>query len=349
MEPVESAIDAWRAAWIEACNDYGARKLNSERSLQAALYFHLRSRLEVISSEYRIFIEAAVDVPAVPADPDRDAQPARVIAIDTLVCLGREVLLAVEIKYTPRTFPSVEALKKDLTSLDQIRNRARRDQRVTIELRRHRDTEAGDPMPLKISPDAKMLLGIFCSNARQVDLVEFWDECRPRNAGHWDKSFREQLPPKLGLCIAYAPDPCGAAAPARPVFHGRPFANSPEDHIASRFSGVVGPAFDHEDLLVALAAGDKTLQAASGAGPDAATAARAAMVAAAQQRHPGDRVVSVLALVQCSTAEGVLANVKAATSELRAGYGDAHLVAGGNVHELQPTGVTVALWVRVAI
>lgn len=236
MNDTQRALGALREAWTEVCSDYGERKLNSEGCLQAALYFHYRRILEDLdaveeqgSGGFRIFVEAIVTLPGVPADPETDepvASGPSIIRVDMIVCKGSEVLLAIELKYKPRVFPDYDDLRKDLTSLDQMRNRARRDQRVTIELQRHRDTEAGDPLKLKISPDARMVLGVFCSDRHRVDMRVFWDQARPA-VGRWAKTFREHLPPKLGLCMAYATDPNARAddePPAIAEFHGRPFA-----------------------------------------------------------------------------------------------------------------------------
>lgn len=239
MNDTEKALTALRRAWTAVCHDYGERKLNSEGCLQASLYFHLRRMLEEQERPeehgyrgFRVFVEAFVTLPGVPADPEVDepAAGASYIRVDMIVCKGSELLVAIELKYKPRVFPDYDDLRKDLTSLDQMRNRARRDQRVTIELQRHRDTEAGDPLKLKISPEAKMVLGVFCSDRHRVDLQSFWKEARPL-AGRWAKSFREHLPPKLGLCMAYATDPKNRGEdepPAIPAFHGRPFAEETE-------------------------------------------------------------------------------------------------------------------------
>lgn len=239
MNDTQRALAALRGAWTAVCCDYGERKLNSEGCLQAALYFHLRRTLEDHETEeeqgsrgFRVFVEALVTLPSVPADPEADEPAAgpSYIRVDMIVCKGSELVLAIELKYKPRVFPDYEDLRKDLTSLDQMRNRTRRDQRVTIELQRHRDTEAGDPLKLKISPEAKMVLGVFCSDRHRVDLPSFWKEARPL-AGRWAKSFREHLPPKLGLCMAYATDPQNRGddePPAIPEFHGRPFAEELE-------------------------------------------------------------------------------------------------------------------------
>ncbi|CAN7384883.1 hypothetical protein [Variovorax sp. LjRoot178] len=236
MNDTQKALAALRNAWIEVCRDYGERKLNSEGCLQAALYFHMRRILEEQEAQeeqgsrgwFRVFVEAFVTLPGVPADPEADEPAAgpSCIRVDMIVCKGSELVLAIELKYKPRVFPDQDDLRKDLTSLDQMRNRTRRDQRVTIELQRHRDTEAGDPLRLKISPEAKMVLGVFCSDRYRVDLRDFWTDARPLT-GRWAKSFREHLPPKLGLCMAYATDPksrAGDEPPAIAEFHGRPFA-----------------------------------------------------------------------------------------------------------------------------
>src|SRR4051812_31877389 len=97
------ALSAIKTAWAETCIDYGYRKLNSERALQSAFYFRLRPLLEIKSPDYVLFIEAAVILPAVEADEASEtvaSDPKRIV-IDTLLCKGREILVAIELKYTP--------------------------------------------------------------------------------------------------------------------------------------------------------------------------------------------------------------------------------------------------------
>jgi len=219
---VEFAVQAFAEAWKKSCKDYDARRLNSERCLQAALYFHLRKELEANADDFNIFIDATVQLPKVEADDAKEilALPVRRIAIDTVICKGREILVVAELKYTPRSFPLEIDIRKDLTSLSHIRNYTDKDHRVAIKMVRHRDTEAGDSLPLKIHPDARRLLGIFCKSD-QSELTEkaFWETYRP-DAGPWQKRVRE-FPPKLGLCLAGAPDPTTDGSAAA-TFLGKP-------------------------------------------------------------------------------------------------------------------------------
>lgn len=225
VQDVSKALSAIKTAWKETCIDYGERRLNSERALQSAFYFRLRTLLESISRDHVIFIEAAVILPPVEADEASGtvaSGPQRIV-IDTLICKDREILVAIELKYTPRFFPDESGLRKDLTSLSEIRNHTAKKRQVRIELPRHRNTEAGDPLMLTISPDAKMLMGIYCADSdSKMDGKSFWKACRPET-GPWGDRMRD-LPPKLGLCFAYALDPSRGKT-AEAVFVGQPFSS----------------------------------------------------------------------------------------------------------------------------
>jgi hypothetical protein len=223
VQDVPRALSAIKTAWEATCHDYGERKLNSERALQSAFYYRLRSLLEGISNDHVIFIEATVILPPVEADEASGtvASESRRVVIDTLVCKGREILVAIELKYTPQFFPDEAGLRKDLTSLSEIRNHTAKKRQVRIELPRHRDTEADDPLTLTISPDAKMLMGIYCADSDlRMDEKSFWKANRPES-GPWGDRVRD-LPPKLGLCFAYAFDPSHGKK-AEAVFMGEPF------------------------------------------------------------------------------------------------------------------------------
>lgn len=220
---VSKALIATKAAWEATCIDYGDRKLNSERALQASFYYRLRPLLEEIAPDYVLFIEASVTLQAVEADEESGTVKSerKRILIDTLVCAGDEILLAIELKYAPRFFPHQLGVSKDLKSLSEIRNHTAKKRQVKIQLPRHRDTEEGDPMVLKISPDAKMLLGIYCADSEaRIGPRKFWRDFRPKT-GPWGSRKRD-LPPKLGLCFAYALDP-RLKKPAEAVFMGQPF------------------------------------------------------------------------------------------------------------------------------
>ena len=226
---VDLALADIRKAWRASCKDYDGRKLNSERCLQSSFYFHLRKLLDHRDSTHTIFIEATVKLPSVAADEPSGTVEAKSkrIAIDTLICKDREILVAIELKYAPRAIPSVKDMRKDIASLFHIRNHTAKERRVVIELVRHRATAAGDPMSLKISKDAKMLVGVFCSDAfAPFDAGNFWKAHRP-SSGPWAK--RRELPPRFGLCIAYAPEQTQQGkkrAKATPHFVGAPFGTN---------------------------------------------------------------------------------------------------------------------------
>jgi len=213
-----------QTAWKNTCKDYDSFALNSERCLQAALYFHLRSALPKREG-YVIFIEATVHLPAVASDKTTETvvSEAKRVAIDTLICKGDEILIAMELKYTPRGFPTQAGISKDLLSLSHIRNHAAKARRVEIEISRHRETSIGNEKVLTISPQAKMLLGILCREPTggMQDRV-FWERHAPVE-GPWAQRARS-LPPRLGLCLGYASTP-GSGIKARPRFVGQPFAD----------------------------------------------------------------------------------------------------------------------------
>jgi hypothetical protein len=216
-----------KKAWAATCADYGCRRLNSERALQASFYHQLRSRLDKARDGYVVFVEAAVKLPSVAADPTTDtaAATARTIVIDTLICKGNVILAAMELKYAPRGFPSKEKIRKDLFSLSHIRNHVSKKRRVSIIMSRQGETLIGDPLELTISRHAKMLLGLLCKERNdEIQVDQFWQELRPTD-GPW-KNLIKKSPKKLGLCLAYAPRLIGKEdvnKNAMPRFLGLPF------------------------------------------------------------------------------------------------------------------------------
>ncbi len=237
-ENLHIALTALCKAWTKVCKDYDNRKLNSERSLQASLYFHLRTELGE-ESGHDIYIEAMVvrDVDEMISPDEASKVKKKRIAIDTLVCKDKEILIAMELKYSPRGFPIKKDIQKDLASLSRIHNHREKTKRATIHLVRHHTTKVEGAIRLKIHPDAKLLLGIVCSKnavrapARGAEIrakeKEFWKTHRPdSNDGaeptRWAKNRRE-LPRRLGLCIGYAPD-SNLNSSATPEFWGQPFS-----------------------------------------------------------------------------------------------------------------------------
>lgn len=109
-------LQAFQSAWSKSTRDYAARRINSEHTLQAAVYHHLRSSLR---DEYSIFTEAVIRLP----DGTNEETSKSKVVVDLLVCHQEEIIAAVEIKYMPRSSPTIESVRKDVLSLSRVTNR----------------------------------------------------------------------------------------------------------------------------------------------------------------------------------------------------------------------------------
>ncbi|HET6424144.1 MAG TPA: hypothetical protein VFG20_10700 [Planctomycetaceae bacterium] len=91
-------------AWLKCKKDYDARRINSERTLQAALWAHLTAilRKDPIRKHQRLFLEPIFRVEAGTVYPD------------LVICNCRTIIGVVEIKYLPRARPK---FSKDLKTL----------------------------------------------------------------------------------------------------------------------------------------------------------------------------------------------------------------------------------------
>jgi hypothetical protein len=92
------------AAWEKCKKDYDARRINSERTLQAALWAHLNQliRKDPIRKHQRLFLEPIFRVEA------------GVVYPDLVICNSRTIIGVIEIKYIPRARPK---FSKDLKTL----------------------------------------------------------------------------------------------------------------------------------------------------------------------------------------------------------------------------------------
>lgn len=96
-------IDAWRHI---IATDYANQRINSERSLQAAFWAQLNSRL---GRNRRLFIEPCLSVIGPLAR--------KAVYPDVVVCNSREVIAVIELKYLPRVKPEY---LKDMRTLQFI-------------------------------------------------------------------------------------------------------------------------------------------------------------------------------------------------------------------------------------
>jgi hypothetical protein len=100
-------VTAWKHV-IE--QDYLSQRINSERSLQAALWARLNQELPATR---RLFIEPAIQL--------GDDQSKKTMIPDIVVCNTREVIGILELKYMPRTSPRVEKDIKNLATIAKER------------------------------------------------------------------------------------------------------------------------------------------------------------------------------------------------------------------------------------
>lgn len=233
VEDTRHALKCATEAWTQVCNDYGQLLINTERCLQASFYHHLRGLLKADSSTgYSILIEATVRHPAAGANIKR-------IAVDTVVLKGDEILIAIELKFTPRGFPTKLDFRKDLISLSRIANRQEKSQQVSIEFLRNGAFKGGtgNGRPLSISPASVKLIAFFCSadqlggypEDKKKRAKKLWEDNRPTSehlkegdvASRW---MDGKLPPKLGFLVASADSVSnGLISTAIPSFLGKPF------------------------------------------------------------------------------------------------------------------------------
>lgn len=94
--------------WDEViATDYANQRVNSERSLQAAVWAGLNKRLPPRTR--RLFVEPSFVV--------GEEETSRRVCPDLVICNSRRVIAIIEVKYEPRRAPSV---RKDLRTLQSL-------------------------------------------------------------------------------------------------------------------------------------------------------------------------------------------------------------------------------------
>ena len=204
-----TALRAFQLAWQKVVDDYTQREINSEHCLQAALYRHLRN---ILPNSFKIYAEAVVRLSK---NGKADTGKSNVV-MDLLVCENITIVAAIELKYTPRTEPNAEKVKKDLTSLAHISNRKKLDDRVKIEMPRFRLSD-GETLELNIATQRKLIFAAFCSDeGTSLSEANFLQNFRP-DTGYW-KNIKK-LPPNLCVALARTAD----TGKASPIYYGPAF------------------------------------------------------------------------------------------------------------------------------
>lgn len=218
MSPLDNlsttaALVAFSTAWNATLSDYVRRRLNGEHTLQSSLYHHLR---RILDDQFVIYTEAVVQM------PDSHTEAKKKVVLDLLICHGTEIVVAVELKYTPRAIPTLESIRKDIKSLSMLRNRRSNADRVRIEMARYRSDDA-EELTLTVSPLRKLVLGVYCQSELAKFDLDWWLRAKPDD-GFWSKDTA--LPRNLGIAVA-----CTASdGPTIARYIGGPF---------QRISGVV--------------------------------------------------------------------------------------------------------------
>jgi hypothetical protein len=224
LSDVNDVLAAFRTAWSNAHKDYLDHRINSEHTLQAILYFHLRRTLDDAchgsKKRYRVFTEAVVQLPGT-AFPRAGAEVAELstaksskskVLIDLVVCRGSTILVAIELKYRPLYGPPGKKQAKDILSLSHVTRRLRTEDKVHIQMKRHN----GEPLPpFDISPERRLILALYRKrpvgqeltsasemSARNAELSAIWKASisdAGLDSGFWKGKLA--LPRKLGLAV----------------------------------------------------------------------------------------------------------------------------------------------------
>lgn len=198
LQDVEAALKCVRDAWLDCCGDYEAERLNSEACLQAAFYSHFR---KASKDMFKVYVGVKVAVPEEQPDVTKAESKKRFKFVDIVICSNSEVLVSVELKYTPRAKPGASGLMKDIKTLSQMRNQLIDGKRFSVDIERRTSAVK----TYKVSPHARMVLGIFLSErVRDGFNANFWGAYKPTTVGaRWTNQIGK-LPPKLGVCFAFA-------------------------------------------------------------------------------------------------------------------------------------------------
>jgi len=208
-ESSTEVLAAFKSAWTATTREYIQRRLNSERCLQAYLFFHLKRKL---SSDYNIFVEATIRIPK---EIGTNTEEKRV-AVDMLVCKGKTVYAAIELKFSPKGQSRLAGIKKDILSLSDIRKRRSKSDRVRIELPRYRNS-ASELMSLNIHSTRKLIFAAFGKvDGSRLNKDIFWASHIPKE-GRWKSA--SECPPQFCVALAQTDNQGGAY----PIFFGPPF------------------------------------------------------------------------------------------------------------------------------
>ncbi len=182
---VRVVYKAFEKAWNACRDDYDDRRINAEHTLQAALYFHLRSGLD---SRKNFFV--LTELKGKLSDSQKTSSGKIRDVLDLVVARrvpnekgGKlEILAAIELKYLPRSVPSDEAIRKDMTSLSRVWQNKDKDSRSDFEVVRFN----GHSTQVEVLNKRVLIYGYVAADHASEGLRDkFWSGNRVPKEGRW--------------------------------------------------------------------------------------------------------------------------------------------------------------------
>jgi hypothetical protein len=122
--PKDLAHTAFEQAWEASCKDFYAGLINSEATLVASLYYHLRAKFDY-DNGWTIYVEPRFEI----QQPNQEQEPQKTKKHPDLVITKKEdgsnqafIVFAAEVKFTPKGFPIPIRIQKDIETLSYIKN-----------------------------------------------------------------------------------------------------------------------------------------------------------------------------------------------------------------------------------
>jgi len=189
-------LETFQLAWRAFVKDYDDRVINGEHTMQASLYRHLLALLP--NTGFRVFTEAKVTV----GDESR--------FIDMLVVHGKllesTVIAAIELKFSPRSAPTILDVQKDLVSLSLIANRKDSSLKPNLSMVRFQ-SDAEQEEVFKILPQKKLIFGAVCDSEsngtkeRMITAQAFWKAHQPEKQRWATEKYTSRLPTHFGVAL----------------------------------------------------------------------------------------------------------------------------------------------------
>lgn len=148
-------------AWRKMVDDFEKKIINSERCLQAAIYAHLRRRLEK-NDDLAIYVE-----PPIRLLIDSEKQDRKYIDLVVVNRVERQILFAAELKYTPNGTPRPDSIKADIEKLSFVKNHKNKSKKVSVSIRRYlRSPESGKEEIFSVAPGCIVAFAVVAREGR---------------------------------------------------------------------------------------------------------------------------------------------------------------------------------------